>query len=106
MTLKCPIGQATQYLVCMVVVETEDRLYKHLIEDHSNIRIARALAHLVAQQAGKKATKKPAKEEKDPPLSRLENMEEPSEDTSTKIKELRNEVLEAMARLEQMDIEG
>ena len=79
MTLKCPIGQATNYLVCMYVAKDETDLYKHLTEDHSAIRIARALAHLVAQQASKKVSKKPAKEPADPPLSRLENMEEPSE---------------------------
>lgn len=49
MTLKCPIGQATGIFVCMATAETEDKLYTHLIEEHIGVRIARALAHLVAQ---------------------------------------------------------
>lgn len=100
--IKCPIGQHNNYLTCPATFANdnlpraqEEELYKHLLEIHSNLRIARALAHNVAEQSEAKSAKR-----------RLAEAPPKNEKTSEqKVRDLRNEVLETLARLEQMDVD-
>ncbi len=108
MTLRCPIGQSNNYLVCMFAARDENDLYRHLIQDHKTVRIARALASMAARQAAKQVREKPAKAPVDPALGRLEDMESGKDGWVARedLEKMKEEVLEATARLEQVDIEG